>query len=136
MRKALAVAAVLALSSCAMAEDEAYYVKAARDYVAKNSDKDKEAAWAKHWKQLCETAQQDNEDMVEEKYLDRYVYDWMADRKSRFDNDKLTVEDKIQACRLYLLYKDKSYKIPDGIQKYLTKENLDKFLDKKAETPK
>lgn len=130
--------AVLA-NCCVLAEDEGYYVKSATEFMQKNSDQTKEVEFAKYWKSRCETAAKDA-DEDEEKFLDRYVYDWMAGRKARFEKDKLTVDDNIQACRLYLIYKNvnwkgeelrkggRKYVIPGNILKHLTKENLDKFI--------
>ena len=90
---------------------------------------------------MVETADTDSGE-TEEKFLNRYIFDWMADRKGRFEKNALTVSDKLQACRLYLIYKnlnedrtlrrkganDSEFAIPSTIAKYLTVENLDKFV--------
>jgi len=123
------------------AEDVDKYIDAATSYIVKHgTTKDKES-FEKKWKSMVETADTDSGE-TEEKFLNRYIFDWMADRKGRFEKNALTVSDKLQACRLYLIYKnlnedrtlrrkganDSEFAIPSTIAKYLTVENLDKFV--------
>lgn len=118
------------------AEDVEYYSKAAMNFIAKNKTEDSEKKWETYWKGRLKTAATDREE-DEESFIDRYVYDWMA---GKVGQKTLSVEDKLIACRVYLIYKNKNwdgtvrrpsgglYKIPDRIAEHLTNENLDKFI--------
>lgn len=129
MRSTILIGLAVWLITCSIAaEDEARYVEAATKFIAKHGSTDAEKKWEKKWKSLAETAINDNPDLDEEKYLNRYIYDWMAGRATRFEKNELTVDDKLQACRLYMLYKNRRWKIPDSISKHLTKDNLERFI--------
>jgi len=134
---ALVVAGV-ASQAQVFAEDE-NYIDASSRFIQKNKTADSEQKWEKYWKGRLETAERDA-GADEEHFIDRFIFDWMAGKAKKFSKDGLTVEDKLIACRLYLMYKNKNYdgsdrrpngrqyKLPDLIQAHLTNENLDKFI--------
>lgn len=122
----IALVAII-LSANSFAEETEKYVEAAKKYVAKHSTKEKDAAWEKHWKNLLETASKDK-DEDEESFSKRYIYDWMADRKAKLVKNELTIDDKLVACRVYLIFKNKGYNIPGLISDHLTADNLEKFM--------
>lgn len=141
MRTYMLCAILLMSMAATMAEDETKYVESATTYISKHGTIKDKAQFESKWKGMLETAAQDSgED--EEKFLNRYIFDWMADRRGRFEKKALTVNDKLQACRLYLIYKNLNedgtvrrkgrnhgpYQIPSKIAQYLTVENLDKFI--------
>lgn len=139
MRTYIICAAMLVLLAVSTkAEDETKYIDAAKTYVGKHGTSIDRSQFEQKWKGMVATAANDSGE-TEEAFLNRYIFDWMAGRKSRFDKNALTVSDKLQACRLYLIYKNLNedgsarrggdpYQIPSKIAKYLTVENLDKFI--------
>ncbi len=123
----------------AHAEDESYYIDASRKFIAKHKTADSEEKWEKYWKDRLKTAEVDREE-DEERFIDRFIFDWMSSKAKKFAKSGLSVEDKLTACRLYLNYKNRNwdgsvrrqdghqYKLPDSILAHLTNENLDKFI--------
>ena len=145
--KAALIAALLvtAFVSSALAEDEEGCVQIAKDYISKHGSDDERSKFESHWKGMVQTAASDVNQEDEEHFINRYIFDWMADRRGRFQAGTLTIKDKLEACRIYLIFKNlngdgserqkgrERYHIPSKVAEYLTVENIKKYV---ADEPK
>jgi hypothetical protein len=107
--------------------NDAVYVEKAKAFIVKYSTVEIEKKWQKRWKERVEQALKDNDALNENSYTDTVLMDWLIARRN-IKEEEITIEDKLQACRFYILYKEKNMELPERVSKELTDERLDMFF--------
>lgn len=130
MRKLIGILLLLSLAGCyrhfSGAEDLS---DTAREYLKKHSSEDADAKWQKKFIDRLDDMIKNNDALSSQSAAaDIVVYDWFADRIGKFKQNGLSPEEKIEICRLYLLYIEKKWKWPAKIDQHLTLENYRKWI--------
>lgn len=104
--------------------------KTAESYIASYCAKNKldsaaeNRKWNAKWQSRVEQAINDNTDSSEQNYINRTV---IAER-ANFLMDKATPEQIVEACRLFLRYRDGGFTMLAAMNEALTKDNLKKTV--------
>lgn len=105
--------------------------KEALAYVKASSNDSVERRWVKNQEARFEQKQKDDASCsCDSKAADKMFFDWLADRKKKFDPPQgqapqaLTAAERLEVCRWYLLYKAKGWVIDADIGDCITKANF------------
>lgn len=88
--------------------------------------------WNTTWQKGVDQAMIDNTDSSEQSYINRVV----LAKRSNFDMEKASPDQIVEACRLFLRYRDARLQMLNAMNDALTKENLEKTVAFLAAGPK
>ena len=126
---------IIGLMRQSMAEEDCQ--KEALAYVRANSNDSVEQRWVHNQEERFAQKQKDDASCsCDSKAADKMFFDWLADRKKKFDPPQgqvpqpLTPAERLEVCRWYLLYKAKGWTIDADIGDCITKSNFDSWIAK------
>ena len=132
-----AIVAVLlfgSLSGRQIRSEEALNIEA-QQYLEENSDRNADARWENIFHRRAEEAMRENQSISdEERYANDKVLEFFFDKKKHFDQSSvnpLSVKDKIETARWYLLFFKNGWYFPARIAALLTKTNYERYVASK-----
>lgn len=107
----------------------------AQQYLEGHSTEVDGVKWMKWWKDTSDQMQRDNPSMSgEAQAANKFLFDYVADRRKKLkpkEPVKLTDDEKVCLCRFYLLYKLRSWDLPEKLKPMVTKEHYDYIFNGK-----
>jgi hypothetical protein len=109
----------------------------AQQYLEENSDRNADARWENNSHRRADKAMRENQSISdEERYANDKVLEYFFDKKKHFDQSSvnpLSVKDKIETARWYLLFFKNGWHFPARIASLLTKTIMSDTLHRSNE---
>lgn len=104
----------------------------AESYLKTHSDPNADSRWEKDFRLAADDAMSQNQSITdEERYADDKALEFFFDKKKHFEEssaDPLSVKDKIEVARWYLLFANNGWRFPTRIAAHLTKRNYQRYV--------
>jgi hypothetical protein len=123
------VVAVLVCGALSAAEqlrttDLAHLGGLADEYLAAHSSPAADSEWRDKFAKRMRQAMTDNDDATENAVVNASLLDWLAGKKV----EKMTVADRVQACRYFALYVARRLELPEQILKRVQLDEIEAAL--------
>lgn len=124
VRYLVLVLALFGMSIYAQEVDDCVVV--AKAFLKRHSTSQADKTWKSIWNAKCKEKLEENTDYSENRYANEKLLCWMSDNKDKKIED-LTIKDRINMFRVFLLYIEKDFQIPSFAEKFVHLDLMSKL---------